>query len=83
MNQRYDSDMYEPFKKFFYEDLRRYSKLQRETLIFWGKDDTATPPFTGEKIASLIQNSKFYLLDGDHYFFINHKDFIAGELMGD
>ncbi len=50
---------------------------------FGEKDDTATPPFTGEKIASLIQNSKFYLLDGDHYFFINHKDFIAGELMGE
>ncbi len=67
------------------EDLeeRIFSKYRGRPLIFRGKDDTATPPFTGEKIASLIQNSKFYLLDGDHYFFINHKDFIAGELMGE
>jgi pimeloyl-ACP methyl ester carboxylesterase len=74
--------MYETFKSVVDEDFEKiFSNYRGRALIFWGKDDTATPPFTGEKIASLIQNSKFYLLDGDHYFFINHKELIAEKII--
>jgi pimeloyl-ACP methyl ester carboxylesterase len=74
--------MYETFKNVVDEDFEEiFAKYRGRALIFWGKDDTATPLFAGEKIASLIKNSKFYPLDGDHYFFVYHKDFIARKIM--
>ena len=71
-------EMYETFKNVVDEDFERsFSKSKSRALCFWGKDDTATPLYTGEKIAGLIENSAFYPLDGDHFFFLAHKDFIA------
>ena len=55
----------------------QFAKSKSKALCFWGKEDTATPLYTGEKIAGLIENSEFYPLDGDHFFFLTHKDFIA------
>ena len=74
--------MYETFKNVVDEDFEEiFAKYKGRALIFWGKDDKATPLFAGEKIASLIKDSKFYPLDGDHYFFVYHKDFIAKKIM--
>ena len=71
-------EMYETFKNVVDEDFETFfSKSKSKTLCFWGKEDTATPLYTGEKIAGLIENSEFYPLDGDHFFFLTHKDFIA------
>ena len=71
-------EMYETFKNVVDEDFEvSFSKSKSKALCFWGKEDTATPLYTGEKIASLIQNSLFYPLDGDHFFFLKHADFIA------
>lgn len=71
-------EMYETFKNVVDEDFEAsFSKSQSKALCFWGKEDTATPLYTGEKIAGLIGNSEFYPLDGDHFFFLQHKDFIA------
>jgi pimeloyl-ACP methyl ester carboxylesterase len=71
-------EMYETFKNVVDEDFEEeFSKSKSRALCFWGKEDTATPLYTGEKIAGLIKNSKFYPLDGDHYFFLHHRDFIA------
>ena len=71
-------EMYETFKNVVDEDFEaEFAKSQSKALCFWGKEDTATPLYTGEKIAGLIKNSAFYPLDGDHYFFLTHKDFIA------
>jgi len=71
-------EMYETFKNVVDEDFEdAFSKSKSKALCFWGKEDTATPLYTGEKIAELIKNSKFYPLDGDHFFFLKHKDFIA------
>ncbi len=76
--------MYETFKSVVDEDFEKiFSNYRGRALIFWGKDDTANPPFTGEKIASLIQIVSSICLMETTYFFINHKDFIAGELMGE
>lgn len=71
-------EMYETFKNVVDEDFEdSFAKSKSKALCFWGKEDTATPLYTGEKIAGLIENSEFYPLDGDHFFFLQHKDFIA------
>ena len=71
-------EMYETFKNVVDEDFEdSFAKSKSKALCFWGKEDTATPLYTGEKIAGLIANSQFYSLDGDHFFFLQHKDFIA------
>ena len=70
--------MYETFKNVvneYFED--NFAKSKSRVLCFWGKADTATPLFTGEKIASLIEDSHFYPLDGDHFFFLYHTAFIS------
>lgn len=71
-------EMYETFKNVVDEDFEAsFAKSKSRALCFWGKEDTATPLYTGEKIAGLIENSEFYPLEGDHFFFLQHKDFIA------
>jgi len=71
-------EMYETFKNVVDEDFEAsFAKSKSRTLCFWGKKDTATPLYTGEKISKLIKNSQFYPLDGDHFFFLIHKEFIA------
>ncbi len=71
-------EMYETFKNVVDEDFEAsFIKSKSRALCFWGKEDTATPLYTGEKIAGLIDNAEFYPLDGDHFFFLQHKDFIA------
>ena len=74
-------EMYETFKNVVDEDFEsEFSKSPSRALCFWGKSDTATPLYTGEKIAGLIEDSKFYPLDGDHFFFLKHAGFIATEI---
>ena len=71
-------EMYETFKNVVDEDFEaQFAKSKSNALCFWGKEDTATPLYTGEKIAELIDNSSFYPLEGDHFFFLQHKDFIS------
>jgi len=71
-------EMYETFKNVVDEDFEsEFAKFKNNALLFWGEEDTATPLYTGEKIHNIIKGSKFYPLDGDHYFFLKHKDFIA------
>ena len=70
--------MYETFKNVVDEDFEAYfSQSQSKALCFWGKSDTATPLYTGQKIATLITHSHFFPLEGDHFFFLQHADFIA------
>ena len=74
-------EMYETFKNVVDEDFEpEFKKSQSRALCFWGIDDTATPLYTGEKIAGLIEDSKFYPLDGDHFFFLKHAKFIGDEV---
>ncbi len=71
-------EMYETFKNVVDEDFEAsFATSQSKTLCFWGKEDTATPLYTGEKIAGLIKDSTFYPLDGDHFFFLKHHAFIT------
>ena len=71
-------EMYETFKNVVDEDFEAsFAKSRSKALCFWGKEDTATPLYTGEKIATLIEDAQFYPLDGDHFFFLKHAHFIA------
>ncbi len=75
-------EMYETFKNVVDEDFENeFSKSKSRALCFWGIDDTATPLYTGEKIANIIENSKFYPLEGDHFFFLKHANFISNEIL--
>lgn len=75
-------EMYETFKNVVDEDFEAsFAKSKSKALCFWGKEDTATPLYTGEKIAGLIADSQFYALDGDHFFFLKHADFIAQTIL--
>ncbi|HIP30014.1 MAG TPA: alpha/beta hydrolase [Sulfurospirillum arcachonense] len=77
-------EMYETFKNVVDEDFEaEFAKSKSRALCFWGIDDTATPLYTGEKIAGLIEDSKFYPLEGDHFFFLKHAKFIADEITED
>ncbi len=74
-------EMYETFKNVVDEDFEaEFAKSKSKALCFWGIDDTATPLYTGEKISQLIENSKLYPLEGDHFFFLKHAKFIANEM---
>lgn len=70
--------MYEILKNVVDEDFREvFQNVTSETLIFWGKEDSATPLSSGEEISRIIKNSFFYPLEGDHFFFIKNSKFIA------
>ena len=74
--------MYGTLKKVVNEDFRDiFSALSpQHALIFWGKDDRATSLKSGELIRSLVKNSKFYPLAGDHFFFLQSADFIGEQI---
>ncbi|OGH53386.1 MAG: hypothetical protein A3G15_05235 [Candidatus Levybacteria bacterium RIFCSPLOWO2_12_FULL_40_10] len=40
-----------------------FSKVKAPTLIIWGQNDTITPVSDGEKIHSLIQDSKLKIIE--------------------
>ena len=71
-------NMYETFKNVVDEDFSAiFSRFEGKALLFWGKADTATPLWTGERIASLIPKSRLVALEGDHFFFTRHAMEIA------
>ena len=64
--------MYETFKYVVNEAFEgNFGKVTSNALLFWGKDDTATPLWTAKKIASLINDAKLFEYEGDHYFFLD------------
>ena len=76
--QNMPQNMYETFKIVVNEDFTpTFEAYPKTALLFWGKEDTAAPLWSGEKIASLMQKSTLYPLEGDHFFFLQHADFIA------
>jgi pimeloyl-ACP methyl ester carboxylesterase len=69
-------NMYETFKNVIEENFDEVfqSRQNGKTFIFWGIDDQATSLSSGKKINSLIPNSIFFEMSGDHFFFINQAD---------
>ncbi|TLD96975.1 alpha/beta hydrolase [Helicobacter jaachi] len=63
--------MYATFKNVVDEDFSSFfSAYEGRASIFWGKDDSATPLASGKQIANLIKNSRFFAMEGGHYFFL-------------
>ncbi|WP_294951111.1 alpha/beta hydrolase [Sulfurovum sp.] len=70
--------MYETFKNVVNEKFEHhFSSVSGKALLFWGKEDTATPLWTAEKIEKMIGDATLYPLEGDHFFFLKHAPFIA------
>ena len=71
-------EMYETFKNVVNEPFEEnFSAYNGKGILFWGKEDTATPLWTAEKIITLMPDGKLYPLDGDHFFFLKHSTFIS------
>lgn len=69
--QGMNQTMYEILKKVVNEDFSEsFQQCEAQTYIFWGKEDSATPLSSGQKIGSLIPLNHFFALEGDHFFFI-------------
>jgi len=70
--------MYETFKNVVDEEFEdNFKNIDSKALLFWGKEDTATPLWTAKKIQNHIKNSQLYPLDGDHFFFLQNAKFIS------
>jgi len=73
--------MYKTFKNVVNEDFsKEFASCDSEALLCWGKDDTATPLSSAQKIDSLIKNSYLKIYDGDHYFFMKNAQDISQEI---
>lgn len=73
--------MYETFKNVVNENfIPIFKNITSNTLIFWGKEDKATPLQSGETISKTILKSKFYPLEGDHFFFIKNSNIISQKI---
>ena len=70
--------MYQTFKNVVNEDFSDdFSKYEGKALLFWGKEDTATPLSSAKKINELIPDAKLEVYDGDHYFFMKNAQDIS------
>ena len=74
-------NMYETFKNVVDEDFSSvFANFRGEALLFWGKDDRATPLKSAYRIKELIPKSELFVYDGDHYFFLQYAEQIAKEI---
>jgi len=70
--------MYETFKNVVNEDFSSdFKRYNGKALLCWGRDDTATPLSSAEKIHSLINDSSLEVYEGDHFFFTQHAQDIS------
>ncbi len=70
--------MYQTFKNVVDEDFtEHFAAYEGRGLCIWGRDDTATPLWTGAQINKLIGNSRLVPMEGDHFFFLQHSGEIA------
>lgn len=74
--------MYEIIKRVVNEDLSpHFLTCKAKAFLFWGKDDTAMPLQCGEKMHALIKGSRFFPLEGDHFFFLRNGETIEKIMM--
>ncbi|ADN08992.1 alpha/beta fold hydrolase [Sulfurimonas autotrophica] len=73
--------MYQTFKNVVNEDFSdEFAKFDEKALLFWGKDDTATPLDSAKKINTLINDATLETYDGDHYFFMKNAQDISAKI---
>ncbi len=70
-----NKNMYETFKNVVDEKFDEvFKSYDKKALLFWGREDDATPLESGKTMHSYIKNSLFYPLEGNHYFFLEPKN---------
>lgn len=73
--------MYETFKRVVNEDFsKHFSRFGGRALLCWGRDDTATPLKSAQKIDALMGDSRLAVFEGDHYFFLKQGEAVAHEI---
>lgn len=73
--------MYQTFKNVVNEDLSSdFKAYSGKALLCWGRDDTATPLYTAERMTELIGDARLVVFEGDHYFFMKQADAVAHEV---
>jgi non-heme chloroperoxidase len=73
--------MYETFKNVVDEDFSyEFSHYSGKALLCWGKDDTATPLSSGQKMKELIKDSALEVYEGDHYFFMKNAADVSAKI---
>jgi len=73
--------MYQTFKNVVDEDFtHEFSSYGGKALLCWGKDDTATPLSSGQKIHELIKDSTLEEYEGDHYFFMKQSEELSTKI---
>jgi len=79
--QGMSEEMYQTFKNVVNEDFSEHFKaFKNKALLCFGKQDTATPLWSGEVIHTLIKNSRLVAFEGDHYFLFKEGVLIADEI---
>ena len=68
--------MLEIYRKTISEDLSAdLQKIQQETILIWGKDDSATPLWQAEQMHKLLKNSKLSVIENaGHFSFIDRPE---------
>ena len=73
--------MYETFKNVVNEDFTtEFKNFNKKALLFWGKEDTATPLSSAEKITTLVKDSTLHTYEGDHFFFMKNAEDISTKI---
>ncbi len=73
--------MYQTFKNVVDEDFSdEFTSYTGKALLCWGKEDTATPLSSAQKIDELIKDSILEVYDGDHYFFMNSSENVSKKI---
>jgi len=73
--------MYQTFKNVVNEDFAsKFKMYSGKALLFWGKEDTATPLSSAKKIEGLIEDSTLEVYNGDHYFFMKNAEDISQKI---
>jgi len=73
--------MYQTFKNVVNEDMSsEFKAYGGKALLCWGKDDTATPLWTAEKMLELMRDARLVVFEGDHYFFMKQAEAVAKEI---
>lgn len=79
--QGLSESMYQTFKNVVNEDFTdKFKSYRGQALLCFGRNDTATPLWTGEKMEELIEHSDLVPFDGDHYFFLEQGGSVAKEI---
>ena len=73
--------MYQTFKNVVDEDFsNEFKNYGGKALLCWGKQDTATPLSSGEKMAELIKDARLEVYEGDHYFFMKNAPDVSQKI---